>query len=169
MAGSEAGIQVRVVGIERAVRHIPDKMARDLAAKSILAKVGTIVQGQMKMRIPKRSGATGDSIRVEPTRLGAYSVKVGTKSPVARWLEEGTGIYGPLGHRIFPISHTCMRWPMNRTLGGRARANSDYWYARSTKGQVAKPWIGHSFLGSLPYVPFVLREEGQRLVEGTHP
>lgn len=35
-------------------------------------------------------------------QLDSSSIEVGTNVPYARWNQEGTGIYGPSGQRIFP-------------------------------------------------------------------
>jgi hypothetical protein len=35
-------------------------------------------------------------------QLDSSSIEVGTNVPYARWMQEGTGIYGPSGQRIFP-------------------------------------------------------------------
>jgi phage gpG-like protein len=39
------------------------------------------------------------------------SVTVGTNIPYARWNQQGTGIFGPSGQRIFPTHAKALAWP----------------------------------------------------------
>lgn len=60
----------------------------------------------------KRTGTLGRSITVsQPQATGnALYVEVGTNIPYARYVEEGTGIYGPKGQKIKPKSAKVLAW-----------------------------------------------------------
>ncbi len=66
----------------------------------------SILQRSVVAQINRRTGQTGASVRasVRPTTRGAHG-EVYSDSPVMRYLEEGTGLYGPEA-RKYPIEPT---------------------------------------------------------------
>ena len=73
----------------------------------------------------RRTGELGRSIRVRTRRLNQYAVSatVGTDLDRAVYTEGGTGIYGPRGVPITPVSAKVLRWnSTNRGFGRRGVA-----------------------------------------------
>lgn len=74
----------------------------------------------------KRTGTLGRSIAVGPVQVRGkgFSVEVGTNKHYARYVEYGTGIYGPKGARIVPKTAKALAWKsvaakMYGVAGGR--------------------------------------------------
>lgn len=88
----------------------------------------------------RRTGATADGIsHTEPAAGDAYvSCQIVSAEPSSRWQDEGTGIYGPTGMRIFPTHAKALRfdWP---AAGGVV-------YAKSVAGSPGK----HFFTEPMP-------------------
>lgn len=67
------------------------------------------------------------------SRGGTPAVVVGTNVEYARWVHDGTGIYGPRRRPIRPISHQFLRF---RPKGARG-----YVYVKSVKGMKPNPFL----------------------------
>jgi phage gpG-like protein len=99
-----------------------------------LLRRGLLVETQAKRNLggvggPKRvdTGRLRASINTQlVTRNGEPAVLVGTNVFYARWVHDGTGIYGPRARRITPKNHKRLRF---RPSGSRK-----YVYARSVAG-----------------------------------
>lgn len=80
----------------------------------------------------RRTGATVDGIsRTQPQLQDPYvTCQIVSAEPSSRWQDEGTGIYGPAGMRIFPTHAKALRfdWP---AAGGVV-------FARSVAGSPGK-------------------------------
>lgn len=79
-------------------------------------------------RTPRRidTGTLRSSIHTTLVTVGGQlAVQVGTKVFYAVYVHEGTGIYGPKGHVIRPVSAKALRW---RVKGGKFR------FAKYVKG-----------------------------------
>lgn len=95
---------------------------------------GLLVETQAKRNLsgiggPKRidTGRLRASIAtVAVTRNGEPAVLVGTNVKYARWVHDGTGIYGPRGVPIRPRTKKFLRF--------KPRGARRYIYARSVKG-----------------------------------
>lgn len=78
------------------------------------------------------------------TRDGSPAVIVGTNVAYARFVHDGTGLFGPLARRITPKRAKVMVWPgrgVSRRYakrGGRLRGKV---VARSTKGMRPNPFL----------------------------
>jgi hypothetical protein len=88
-------------------------------------------------------GSVAVEISVEGGRPYA---RVGTNLAHGRYVEEGTGIYGPKGRPIRPTTARVLRWPkVNNSGKGRRRykkgATAEYGYATSVKGMRPRPWL----------------------------
>ena len=44
------------------------------------------------------------------SNVSGNAIEVGTNVPYGRWNQEGTGIYGPTGQRIFPKNKKALAW-----------------------------------------------------------
>lgn len=106
-----------------------------------LLRRGLLVETQAKRNLggiggPKRidTGRLRASINTQlVTRNGEPAVLVGTNVFYARWVHDGTGIYGPRGRRITPRSAKRLRF---RPTGQRK-----YVYARSVSGMRPNPFM----------------------------
>lgn len=82
-------------------------------------------------------GAEGNVTRIE----GGSAVVVGTNVKYARWMQEGTGIYGPTGAAITPKNGKMLMFVIN---GQRV-------FAKSVKGSPKRPflWIDEPIAGAV--------------------
>jgi hypothetical protein len=64
----------------------------------------------------------------------------------AKYLETGTGLFGPLHHMIHPKTAKFMRWPIIGGAQGQRQGNTvqGFAFASSTKGMPAQPAIAHN-------------------------
>lgn len=106
------------------------------------------VIGEAKRLVPRKTGNLGRSI--VPGYLRADSASVEVRANYARYVEEGTGLYGPRKQRIVPKNKKALRWngggpskvrlsDRSRTKGGVAQA--DAILATSVKGRKATPFL----------------------------
>lgn len=74
------------------------------------------------------------------TRHGELAVRIGTGVYYARWVHDGTGIYGPRGRKITPrtATHLVFRW---KKMGNKLMI------VKSVKGMPANPFLK----AALPY------------------
>jgi len=102
-------------------------LARDLLRRGIR------VQSQAKRNLgggptgPRRidTGRLRTSIAVDlRTYRGRPAVRIGTNVYYARWVHDGTGLYGPRRRLIRPARRRVMRW----------RSGGGFVYARYTRG-----------------------------------
>ena len=106
-----------------------------------LLRRGLLVETQAKRNLggiggPKRvdTGRLRASINTQlVTRDGQPAVLVGTNVRYARWVHDGTGIYGPRGRRITPKSHKRLRF--------RPKGSRKFVYARSVAGMRPNPFM----------------------------
>jgi hypothetical protein len=85
--------------------------------------------------------------------------RVGTPLHYARYLHEGTGIYGPKGRPIYPVSAKVLRFKPGRMIGplppGKAGTSpenrGDWIFARSVRGVPPHPWLVEAFERACPY------------------
>jgi len=79
------------------------------------------------------TGALSASIEITQTMVdGAIAFQVGSKLPYARYVHEGTGIYGPKGQMIKPVRAKALRW---RGPGG------DVIFAKQVRGIKPNPFL----------------------------
>lgn len=93
----------------------------------------------------KRQTKLGGSItKSDVMRTGnAYRVKIGTLLPYARYVEEGTGIYGPKGAPIKPTTAKALAW---RATRGQLNAAAKRGFA-IRRGQMVASGISKSKSG----------------------
>ncbi len=122
------------------------------------------LRGEQKMRL-LANAAAGELKRNSPgqkTRLTANSIVVSSVSATSAriigsgvnvFLDQGTGIYGPLRRRITPKAAKALRWmgggPSKVRLSGASRmvagkARGDVRFAKSVKGMKGRPFIKRS-------------------------
>lgn len=110
-------------------------------AKDLLRR-GFKVQARSKKLLsgesghPKRvnTGALRSDIRVELRESGPEPVvRIGTNKKYARWVHDGTGIFGPRARRITPRSAKVLVFKSAK-YGRRSGRGSGYVFVRSVKG-----------------------------------
>lgn len=121
----------------RAVVSSPQRgVAQDLLRR------GLMVETQAKRNLaggqsgPKRidTGRLRSSINTELVRRnGQLAVLVGTNVYYARWVHDGTGIYGPRGRMIRPRTATRLRF--------KPRGSSRFVYAKQVRGMVPNRFL----------------------------
>lgn len=98
--------------------------------------VAARVEAACVAECPKRSGDTSRSfsrdMRIRPNR--SMRARVYSDDPVVRYLEKGTGIFGPRGRRITPTTKKALRFE----LGGQVV------FAKSVAGMRAQPFMKRS-------------------------
>lgn len=105
---------------------------------------GLLVETQAKRNLggiggPKRvdTGRLRASINTQlVTRQGVPIAVVGTNVYYARWVHDGTGLYGPKHRVIKPIRRKRLRF--------RPRGQRSWVYAREVKGMVGNPFLANA-------------------------
>lgn len=77
----------------------------DCMTRSVL-----ILEGDLKREVKVKSGGTRRTFTHRVEQGGKRGI-AGSNAPVARYLHEGTGIYGPKGRRIVPVTKKAMMGP----------------------------------------------------------
>lgn len=123
-----AHISYEVQGLDALLAKIPGEGRTRRVAYNVLRRIGMAIEGQAKLRIRSRTGATRRTI----TSTAEYATLTGfvgdfgpasARARVALYLEKGTGIYGPLARRIFPTHARALSWPIGASGAGFERAD----------------------------------------------
>lgn len=109
---------------------------------------GLLVETQAKRNIsgvggPKRvdTGRLRASINTQlVVRDGKPIVVVGTNVFYARFVHDGTGLYGPRHRRIVPVRRRRLRF--------RPHGSGRYVYARSVKGSPGNPFLANALVAA---------------------
>lgn len=109
----------------------------------MLGQVALLGVKEAKGLVPRRTGNLGRSIRVgKVTDTTAQVVAGGTSSVgYARYVEEGTGLYGPKKSRIYPKRARALRWKAGGSRVTGRGAGSRFIYATSVSGRKATPFL----------------------------
>lgn len=111
----------------------------------ILGYVGELVVGEGKKntRPFRKTGNLGRSIRVQQVTKSSVTVIAGGVGGVgyARYVEQGTGLYGPRKRKIVPRTAKVLSWTSggSRLTGKGAGATRKF--ARSVRGRKATPYL----------------------------
>jgi hypothetical protein len=79
--------------------------------------------------------------------LAGTSAKLRVGSPLerARYIHEGTGIYGPKGKPIVPVTAKALKFPTPKSIGplrpGGSRSPGGFVFAKSVKGIQPNPFL----------------------------
>lgn len=109
---------------------------------NLVEQTTNMVQIATLRETPVMTGAMlrtiGDEIRVAPGR----SVRgvVYSTDEAALWVQQGTGVHGPLATPIVPTRSRALRWP-NRNPGRGRRGDGPFVYRSSVAGQPANPFM----------------------------
>jgi hypothetical protein len=128
-----------VVGIQALERRL--KAIGDTKAQLRAMQIATVSEAQAL--VPRKSGHLQRSIR--PGRVADDFAIVEARTPYARYVEEGTGLYGPKKKRIVPKTKKAMRWKGSGVrLSGRSRSGAEgtgWAFATSIKGRRKTPYL----------------------------
>lgn len=84
-------------------------------AVDLVRLAADITVADTKADASRATGALADSISHDEPQASVplISCRITATAPYARWQDEGTGIYGPSGQRIFPTHAKALRfdWP----------------------------------------------------------
>ncbi len=118
------------------------------------------VRSEAVRNVKRDTGALAASIEATVNVYGRLVVgRVGTPLFYARYLHEGTGIYGPKHRPIYPVSAKVLRFKPGRMMGplpagkaGTSPENRGAWvFARSVKGVPPHPFLVEAFERACPY------------------
>lgn len=94
------------------------------------------LQGTAKQLAPVDRGTLSSSILIQPLRVSKSAVEgeVSTELDYARYMEEGTGIYGPKGTPIRPRTKKVLAWKTDGTwhFARQVRGARPRWYMRGS-------------------------------------
>ena len=123
-------------------------------AKGMMVKAAAYTRGQMIKNMAavgaRKTGNTGRSI--QPRNVTETSAEL-WGSRVLVYIDEGTGLFGPLHHRITPQAAKALRWfggpagsirLSGRPRKGAAGAAAGPIFATSTAGMKPRPYIKKS-------------------------
>jgi hypothetical protein len=119
----------------------------------IMKRVAAYTRGQLVRNMPRKTGLTAGSLR--PTVLSPTKAEI-HGSPVAVWIDIGTGLYGPQHHVITPRAAKALAFHVG-TFGrggslrlsgsprsGKAGLGASLVIVRSVKGMKPRPYINRS-------------------------
>lgn len=131
-----------------------DQLQRRLKAISPQAGVmklyGTAVVGELKRNIPRKTSGTSRTIHLASATATSARVE---GNAVAKWLDVGTGIYGPHKKKITPKVKKALAFYAGpagsmrltgRPRSGAAGAGASKVVVRSVKGMKAQPYVDRS-------------------------
>jgi hypothetical protein len=99
-----------------------------------LRRASAQVESEAKRRCPVDTGRLRASIHTELfTRGGDWIAKVGTNVHYGRYVEQGTGLYGPRHRVIRPVRARVLRWV--------PRGSNKAVFARSVRGVRPRPYL----------------------------
>lgn len=117
------------------------------AAYQAVLRKGNQVLNLAIAECPVDEGRLRGSLTLEMRDVGGLPVaRVGSNLPYARFVHDGTGIYGPAHKRITPRNAKALRWPLKNNSGsGRRRykngKTAGYAFAKSVRGVEGRPFL----------------------------
>lgn len=135
----------------------------------------THAEALRRMERSRRTGHAMRSVVSKVERIGFTVVGViGSNVFYVRYLEEGTGLYGPFNHWIVPRHARFLRFPQpgnpGFTLAGRPRSGAAgtgarYVYARRVRGIRPRRYFRDSAMVVGPRVQRIFEATGRRITE----
>lgn len=105
-------------------------------------RVGRRVQNAARRRAPVDEGALRNSIEYVVDHRGDRThITIGSPLPYARYIHEGTGIYGPKGTPIVPVTRQALKFQVKGASGRRRGADARWVFAKSVKGIRPNPFL----------------------------
>lgn len=117
------------------------------AAFVAVQRTGNRVLNLAVAKCPVDEGRLRNSLTLEMRSEGGLPVaRVGSNLPYARFVHDGTGVYGPTGNVIRPRNGRVLAWPVknnsgqgNRRYSGGRTANTAF--ARYVRGVKGRPFL----------------------------
>lgn len=108
-----------------------------------------VIVAEVRRTIAKRTGDTARRVLPQTQIVGNSIIGTIVATQVARWLEEGTGLYGPRRQVIRPKNAQALRFPAGpagftlagRQRAGRAGASARWVYAKFVRGIKPRHYI----------------------------
>lgn len=105
-------------------------------------RIGGRVQNAARKRTPVDTGALRTSIEYTvDVRPNSTHVTIGSPLEYARYIHEGTGIYGPKGAPIVPVTRQVLKFQVKGSTGKRRGKDAKWVYAKSVKGVKPNPFL----------------------------
>lgn len=114
----------------------------------LLGQIAGLAVREAAIKAPHKTGNLRRSIHIGTVTETSAQVIAGAN--YARYIEEGTGLYGPRKRKIVPVTKKALRW-MGGPAGslrlsgsprsGKAGAGAGAIFARSVKGRKATPFF----------------------------
>ena len=127
---------------------------RALSGPGKMKLMAAAVRGELVKATPRKTGLTGSSWQVASTTDTRATI---TGSIVNLYIDEGTGLYGPLHHLITPQAKRALAFHAGpagslRLSGtprsGKAGAGATLVVVRSVKGMRPRPFIRKAVVGA---------------------
>lgn len=144
-----AVVKINSAAVNALLRSPAGPVAQDLLRR------GRRVEARAKQLCPVDEGRLRSSITADLV-VGSASLacRVGTNVSYARFVHDGTGLFGPRHRAITPSRASVMRWPTRGTTSSRASSRpgrgrvttrstrpTGFVYARSTRGMKGTPFL----------------------------
>lgn len=119
----------------------------DGAAWTAVQRHGNRVLNLAISKCPVDEGRLRGSLTLEMRNEGGLPVaRVGSNLGYAKAVHDGTGIYGPTGNVIRPVSSSVLRWPVKNNSGSGSRRykggqTADYAFAKYVRGVPGRPFL----------------------------
>lgn len=118
-------------------------VARDLLRRALK------VEGQARRNLrkePKRvdTGRLSTSLTHEIFMTGSFHLsraRVGTNVKYARWVHDGTGLYGPRKQLIVPKNKKALKWQTKGKGRGKNKKSSSTVFAKYSRGMKPNPFL----------------------------
>ena len=108
--------------------------ANDPVVRDILREQARMVAGAARKRAPRRTGRLAGSISSRVATAGGKAAGIVTATaPYARFVHDGTGIYGPRGQMIRPRRARMLSW--------RDRDTGEQIFAKAVRGVPPRPFL----------------------------
>jgi hypothetical protein len=121
-------------------------------SRMMLGQIALLAIKEAKDIAPRKTGNLGRTIRLGTVTDTNAQIMAGGVRGVgyARYVEEGTGLYGPRKRRIVPVKAKVLAWrtggPSVQRLSGKSRTRggkqlAGWAFAKSVKGRPATPYL----------------------------
>ena len=161
-AGRAAFRPVVMMSTFRVNQQVVDELLRGRSGPVVrhIQDICDAVASEAKRNVKRDTGILAASIEPTVNVYGRLVVgRVGSPLEYARYLHEGTGIYGPKGKPIVPVTAKALRFKPGRMIGplpagqrGTSPEDRGEWvFARSVKGIPPHPFLVEALERISPY------------------
>lgn len=146
---ADVTLSVDRASVERALLRVsPERII--VARRALMIQAAKVGEAVVKRNVPRRTANLQRSIRGVVGPDG--NAVITATARYAKWVDEGTGIYGPRGQRIYPTHARVLAWPGGVAGGPGARLTGsprsgtpgNMQFARSIAGMRPRHYIKRS-------------------------